>query len=67
MLRGVKACVVFSLVVVVVLDRWDMPERGMQPVMIIPVDGPDPRLVDAELGYSCHNYSARFSQSLVSQ
>lgn len=38
MLRGVKACVVFSLVVGVVLDRRDMPERGMQPLVIIPVD-----------------------------
>ena len=35
MLRGVKACVVFSLVVGVVLDRRDMPERGMQPLVII--------------------------------
>ena len=38
MLRDVKACVVFSLVVGVVLDRRDMPERGMQPLVIIPVD-----------------------------
>ena len=38
MLRGVTACVVFSLVVGVVLGRRDMPERGMQPLVIIPAD-----------------------------
>ncbi|CAB0723948.1 hypothetical protein FRC0088_00857 [Corynebacterium diphtheriae] len=38
MLRGVKACLVFSLVVGVVLDWWDMPKSGTQPLVIIPMD-----------------------------
>ncbi|CAB0760984.1 hypothetical protein FRC0114_02031 [Corynebacterium diphtheriae] len=40
MLRGVKACVVFSLVVGVVLDWRDMPKPRMQPLLIIPMAPP---------------------------